>query len=399
MAVKGRRRRDGTRAGGALVVATVLGVAAALAHTVSALPSGVSSAVNVAAPADRLGPPRSLLVSAGGDILTENAVLAAGERGGAVTGARYDFSHVFAPLARVNADVDLAICHMELPIGRPGGRVGVVGRSPYGGNLLIAPYEMAAGPRAGGFNRCSTASNHSYDTGFSGIVSTLDALDAAGISHTGTARTPDEAVPRTFAVGNVRVGHVSYTRYTNTNRPSQTWQQSYASSSWQVINDVRALRAQGADIVIVSVHISKEMLRSPTQSDRSFATAITAGADIDLVVHHGPHVVQPLEMVNATPVYWSTGNLVSGMGKPSSGRYADQRTLDGLLAMVQFVERPNGDWDAYAGSLAVCTDPVTRIVRPARSSLGNPASGLDQRERNELAACWQRSAAVVAPLG
>jgi poly-gamma-glutamate synthesis protein (capsule biosynthesis protein) len=206
-------------------------------------------------------------------------------------------------------------------------------------------------------------------------------------------------VPRTVDVGGVSVGHVAYTRYANTVRPAQRWRQSYAATSSQVIEDVRALRAQEADIVIVSVHISKEMLLMPIPRDRDFATAITAGSDIDLVVHHGPHVVQPLEMVNGTPVYWSTGNMLAGMGKPSSGRYADQRTLDGLLAMVQFVERSNGNWDTYAGTIAICTDPVTRIVRPARSSLENPSSGLTQRERNELTLCLQRTAAVVTPVG
>lgn len=392
----GRRGPNVLRSLSALAL---VGAITAAVHTVFALPADVTDSAVASAPATRLGPPRSLLVSAGGDILTENAVLAAGARGGAATGARYDFSHVFSPLASVNANVDLAICHMELPIGRPGARVGAVGRSPFGGNLLIAPNEMAAGVRAGGFNRCSTASNHSYDTGFSGIVSTLDALDAAGVSHTGTARTPNEAVPRTVDVGGVSVGHVAYTRYANTVRPAQRWRQSYAATSSQVIEDVRALRAQEADIVIVSVHISKEMLSMPIPRDRDFATAITAGSDIDLVVHHGPHVVQPLEMVNGTPVYWSTGNMLAGMGKPSSGRYADQRTLDGLLAMVQFVERSNGNWDTYAGTIAICTDPVTRIVRPARSSLENPSSGLTQRERNELTLCLQRTAAVVTPVG
>jgi hypothetical protein len=67
--------------------------------------------------------------------------------------------------------------------------------------------------------------------------------------------------------------------------------------------------------------------------------------------------------------------------------------------MVQFVERSNGNWDTYAGTIAICTDPVTRIVRPARSSLENPSSGLTQRERNELTLCLQRTAAVVTPVG
>jgi hypothetical protein len=373
--------------------------AVALASVVSAQATTSDGPAQVTAPADRRGPPRSLLVSAGGDILAESAVRAAGERGAVGTTQRYNFSHVFAPLAAVNADVDLAICHMELPIGTLGQRAGVVGRSPFGGNLLIAPYELAAGARAGGFDRCSTASNHSYDTGFSGIVSTLDALDAVGITHTGTARSPSESIPRAFGVGNVRVGHLSVTRYSNTVRPADAWKQRFASSSNQVLDDVRALRADGADLVIVSVHISKEMLRSPIDRDRSFATALTAEGDIDLVVHHGPHVVQPLEIVNGTPVFWSAGNMLSGMGHPSSGRYADQRTLDGLLAKVQFVERPNGRWDAYPSAIAICTDPVTRVVRPARSWLEGPGNGLDQRELNELAACLRRTVEVVGAVG
>ena len=212
------RRHSRLRGRGVLITATTVLATVAVIHTVVALPGDVSDVATVAAPADRLGPPRSLLVTAGGDILTENAVREAGKRGGAVTGGRYDFSHVFEPLLEVNARADLAICHMELPIGVPGASAGVIGRSPFGGNLLIAPYEMAAGARAGGFNRCSTASNHSYDAGVNGVLSTLDALDAAGISHTGTARTPDEAAPRAFDIGNVRVGHVSYTRYANTVR-------------------------------------------------------------------------------------------------------------------------------------------------------------------------------------
>ncbi len=175
----------------------------ALASVVSAQATTSDGPAQVTAPADRRGPPRSLLVSAGGDILAESAVRAAGERGAVGTAQRYNFSHVFEPLAAVNADVDLAICHMELPIGTPGQRAGAVGRSPFGGNLLIAPYELAAGARSGGFDRCSTASNHSYDTGFSGIVSTLDALDDSPFRVLGAAEPWDRG---DIADGMLRAG-------------------------------------------------------------------------------------------------------------------------------------------------------------------------------------------------
>jgi poly-gamma-glutamate capsule biosynthesis protein CapA/YwtB (metallophosphatase superfamily) len=41
---------------------------------------------------------------------------------------------------------------------------------------------------------------------------------------------------------------------------------------------------------------------------------------IDLLVEHGPHVIQPVEQVNGTWVYWSVGKLISGMGIPSTGK-------------------------------------------------------------------------------
>ena len=38
--------------------------------------------------------------------------------------------------------------------------------------------------------------------------------------------------------------------------------------------------------------------------------SVTAAADVDAVFVHGPHVVQPFEFVNGTPVWWSLGNFV-----------------------------------------------------------------------------------------
>ena len=79
----------------------------------------------------------------------------------------------------------------------------------------------------------------------------------------------------------------------NSVQSRDAWLQSFAASPKQVANDVSRLRNAGAEIVIVNMHLSQEMLKAPTATDRDFATRLTAAADIDLVVHHGPHVVQP----------------------------------------------------------------------------------------------------------
>jgi poly-gamma-glutamate synthesis protein (capsule biosynthesis protein) len=343
-------------------------------------------------------PPRSLTVTAGGDILAEWSVRQAAAEAGLANGSRYDFTPIFSGVHAITEQSDLAICHMELPIGRPGQSPGVYGRSPFGGNLLLAPYELAAGASANAFDRCSTASNHSYDLGTAGIVSTLDALDAAGISHVGTARSPSEAAPSVFSVKGIRVGHLSYTRYSNTVQPRDAWLQSFAASPTQVANDVARLRNTGAEIVIVSMHLSQEMLKAPTATDRDFATGLTAAADIDLIVHHGPHVVQPVEMVNGTLVYWSVGNMVSGMGVAGQGRYEDLRTLDGLMATVRFLETSSGAWMAQPFTVGVCTDPHTRLVRAARLALSEPGAGLTQQTRIELEQCLARTEWVVGPV-
>ena len=81
---------------------------------------------------------------------------------------------------------DLAICHMETPYGKSGG--------PFTGYPIFeVPPSIATTIHDVGYDSCSTASNHSLDGGEAGIDRTLDALDAAGVKHAGTARSAAEA--------------------------------------------------------------------------------------------------------------------------------------------------------------------------------------------------------------
>lgn len=377
-----------------MVVLVALAIAAVNAGAVGAGEPDVNlESATATATAERLHwPPRTFTVVATGDVLTENAVIATAAAS-ALPGQRYDFFPVFAPVAPLLQAVDLAICHMELPIGRPGERAGIYGRSPYGGNLLLAPYEIAAGLRSAGFDRCSTASNHSNDLGAAAIDSTLVALDEAGLTHTGTARTPAESAVTTFTVAGVTVAHLSYTRYSNTNPTSEPWRVHLAASVSQVAGDVATARRIGAEVVIVSMHVSQEMLPEPTPDDRAFITQLTSEARIDLVIEHGPHVIQPVELVNGTWVYWSVGNFVSGMGSAQTGRYADPRTLDGLMATVLFTESAPGHFTAAQTPAVLCNERVSRTVYPAYRTLADPAT--PPALHDQLAQCAARSAAIV----
>ena len=379
------------RAGAAVVAVTVMAMSCVAVPPAQAVRRGATPT----APAQRLAPPlRTLTVVATGDILTEDVVNRSAARF-ASGGARYDFAPLFAPLAPIVEWADLAICHMELPIGAPGAQVGVVGTSPYGGHLIAAPYEIAAGIRSAGYDRCTTASNHSNDLGTAGFDTTLNALDQAGLSHAGTARTAAELVEHPFIVNGIKVGHLSYTRSSNTGPPRDKWRLNYLPSTTKVVGDLNALRAEGAEVTILSVHIPMEMLKSPTADDRQFITAITAATDVDVVIIHGPHTVQPVEYVNGTLVYWSVGNMVSGMGVPGRGRYSDVRTLDGLLAAVRIAEQPNHTWTAEPWTIALCTELSRRFVYPAITALDTVT---DPTIRQQLNSCITRTGGVVANL-
>lgn len=349
--------------------------------------------------ARRVNPPaRTFSIAAAGDLLTEAVVnsRASREAANAGRGERLDFTPFFEPIDDILQSVDLAICHMEIPIGRPDARYGVMGKSPFGGNLLLAANEIAADLRAVGFNRCSTASNHSNDLGIEGIASTLDAFDAVGMPHTGTARTPAEQLPANFLVNGISVAHLSYTVSSNTGFTGDAWRLNRAVDVDALAADVRAVRAAGAEVVIVSIHLKQEMLPAPIASDRDFVTRLTAAVPIDLVIQHGPHVVQPVERVNGALVYWSLGNMLSGMGLPGRDKYSDVRALDGLLATVRFTRQPDGQWSTEAATVLICNERLSRTIYSASRVLADPTAPDDLRVQAQ--ACLDRSAAVVADL-
>src|SRR3954464_9466483 len=150
--------------------------------------------------------PASLTVVATGDVLIhqDGHLVAGAAAAGRAHGVDYDFSGVFAPVAPIISTADLAICHLETPLAPPGG--------PFEGypTFDVQP-QIAAALAGAGYDDCSTASNHSMDAGFPGLVRTLDILDAAGVGHTGTFRTARQAqTPHLLDIGGVKLAHLSW---------------------------------------------------------------------------------------------------------------------------------------------------------------------------------------------
>ncbi|SNT43676.1 poly-gamma-glutamate synthesis protein (capsule biosynthesis protein) [Asanoa hainanensis] len=328
--------------------------------------------------------PRTITVVASGDVLLhaplwQDAARAAGGRG-------YDFAPLLSDVAPVVRDADLAICHLETPVGRPGG--------PFTGYPIFkVPPQITRALSATGYDSCSTASNHSLDGGAVGVRRTLDALDGAGLGHTGTARSAAEAArPTVYEVDGVRVGHVSYTfSFNGLSEPkNQPWLANQLSAA-ALKREARRVRAAGAEFVIASIHWGTEYAHQPDALQRRVVREVLGSPDVDLVVGHHAHVVQPFERIGTEWVAYGLGNHVSSQGFSND-------TRDGVLARFTLTEVAPGRFQV-ARAEALPTWMLLGGGRPARVL---DAARCAQSPRNsatlrrDCLASWRRTAGHVS---
>ncbi len=96
----------------------------------------------------------------------------------------------FAPIHEFIMRGDARFANLETTLNKT---ADVYGNQFSGGSYLRADPEALDTVLGYGFNMTSFANNHCMDFGYNGLLSTLDALDAAGVVHTGMGRDLPEA--------------------------------------------------------------------------------------------------------------------------------------------------------------------------------------------------------------
>lgn len=296
----------------------------------AATPESPSAAPRSAAATDpRLKPKgKRLSISGSGDILIHNSLSDQAKNDGSPE--KYNFAPMLAGAKARVAAADFAVCHLETPFSDPA----VVTEFPH----LYVRAELASGVAATGFDQCSTASNWSLDKGFDGIARTLDALDRAGVGHAGTARTPVEsAAPKIMTVKGVPVAHLAYAWDFNGTRPAaeRSWEANLIDPE-RVVADAKRARQSGARIVVVSLHMGDPDSHEVSDYQRDVAEQVTKSGQVDLIIGHNSHQVQPVEMINGVWVVFGHGNLISG-------QFDDWlRNREGIISRFDFAERMDG---------------------------------------------------------
>ena len=270
-----------------------------------------------------------------GDVLIHRPIVARALANGG--GATYDFVPMFARIAPLVSSVDLGVCHFETPVAPPGEELS--GHPIYG-----IPREIAPALAKSGFDRCSTASNHTLDRGLKGIDATVATLEAAGIASSGMARTPDESEPHVFTVNGIRFSQLAYTwGFNGLIMPKgQEWRAKLLDAD-RIVADAQTARARGAEYVFVNFHWGQERSWRITDEQHALAQAVTASGAVDLIVGEHVHVLQPIEQVNGRWVIYGMSNLISNLPGGDAGWPASSQ--DGAVFTLTVTRKPGGGFD------------------------------------------------------
>lgn len=350
----------------------------------------LTAAATAPAMAHRLGPDRtatapkllagrSITILGAGDILVHPPTWAQAQKDSGKLG-QYDFDKILSRVRPVVSGADLAICHMEAPMG-PG--------KPQDFPRFNAPLSLARSVKAVGFDGCSTASNHSLDQGPGGVAANLGALDRAGLKHAGTARTAVESLqPTVYVVKGVRVGHLSYAYGINpgTSFPAgKKWMANVLGNGKAVLAAAHRLKTvYHADIVILSAHWGIEKHHELNAQQVVLAKLFLSSPDVDAIIGHHTHVVQAAEQIGGKWVFYGVGNLLARHDFPI------QDNKEGILPRMTFAQQPDGKWRcvlAEAIPIWLGIDPDVRVFNLPHSLA--VMSDADRR-RAKYAAAYER---------
>ncbi|MFI1734892.1 CapA family protein [Streptomyces acidicola] len=323
----------------------------------------VTTACSSGTPAAKVKPDgRSFTVAAAGDVLIHPELVEQAAKDAKKTGkgeAGLDFGPMLAGVKPIISKADLAICHMETPVGKPQG--------PFEGypEFLVPPQILTA-LKGVGYDTCSTASNHTYDHGLKAVRRTLNAMDKAGLGHTGSSRTPDEAEQINIRdVNGVKVAHLAFSweSFLNPTPEKEKW--AFNRIGFDAVKNAESrARKKGADVVILSLHWGLEHYNEPSIPQLRLAERITEDTGINLVVGHHAHVVQPIQKVNGTWVAYSLGNQVARHSSPTG------LTEEGAIGWFEFREKTDGKWDVSARYATTLVDIPPQLEAGEKAPAG-----------------------------
>ena len=108
-----------------------------------------------------------------------------------------------------------------------------------------------------------------------------------------------------------------------------------------VKKDIEAIRDK-VDVLIVAMHWGIEYTHTPTNYEKDMAKFL-ADNKVDIVIGTHPHVIQPVEWIGDTIVFYSLGNFISAQYQ-NQGTCTYYKCMVGLMSSLDITKTDdNGD--------------------------------------------------------
>lgn len=229
----------------------------------------------------------------------------------------YDFSHIFSDIKYFTQTSDFAIANLETTFS--GESKGYSGYPKFN-----TPESLTRTLKNIGIDVVSTASNHCLDFGFEGLSNTIDVLDQADLSHTGTFKSENlkNNILFKYAKG-VKIAVINYTYGTNVPIPNNQGFCVNITNKDSIKNDIEKAKSQKADLIIACMHWGDVSSSTPNDNQKNITDYLFKnGVDIILGTH--PQLLQPMEKRTVTLddgtqkdgfVIYSLGSLITDQDK------------------------------------------------------------------------------------
>lgn len=233
----------------------------------------------------------------------------------------YDFSPMFKYITKYFEDATVCVGNLEASLAGPS-------RGYSGYPTFNTPEHLAIDLKELGMDIMTTANNHVLDMGYSGLTSTLNYLDEAGLEHTGSSRSPEEQTQILFKdLNGIKTAFLAFTYGTN-GIPVPSGKEYCVN----LINKdfmkakIDQAKAEGAELICVSMHWGDEYQTKPNSTQKDLAEFLIKN-DVQVILGCHPHVPEPIEMKTVTMedgttksgfVIYSMGNFFSAQTFPNT---------------------------------------------------------------------------------
>ena len=274
----------------------------------------------------------------------------------------YDFKPQIKFIKEITKDYDIAYYNQETILGGTS-----IGLSDY--PTFNSPQEVGDAMIDAGFNLVSLATNHTVDRGKNAVLNSREYWNKQeGVQAVGSYSSDEEKKEietKVLESNGITYAMLNYTYGTNGMPVSNSYlvnvwptdldlnivssDTKYQAYKETVKKDIEAIRDK-VDVLMVAMHWGVEYTHTPTAYEKDMAKFL-ADNDVDIVIGTHPHVIQPVEWIDDTIVFYSLGNFISA-------QYQNQGTCSYYKCMVGLMSSLDITKTVYKGETTIKIDNI-----------------------------------------